>query len=247
VVKIKRKISSDKIIIAAVISSLIFVLGITLGVILTNERVSWLDEINKEQQVAYQSVQIQAYFLSSILNDNASCDVLHATLEDTIADLDYSLDKLVMYDKDSRIKKKEFDLLKRKYTLDNIKYWLMAKQAKEICEKDLVLILYFYSGNNCSICPNQGVILTYFKKKLNDKLLVFPIDIDMVDDEPMIELMLQAYKIHQYPTLIIDGAKYEGVIQKKELGSIICSDIKTGSACTGYWEEIMADLENETE
>ncbi|MCF7860799.1 hypothetical protein K9M79_01020 [Candidatus Woesearchaeota archaeon] len=245
-VRIKRKLSSDKIIVAAVISVLIFILGISLGVILTNERVNWLDEVNKEQEVAYQSVQLQAYFLSSILNNNASCSVLHATLEDTIADLDYSLDKLVEYDKDSRIKKDEFDLLKRRYTLDNIKYWLMAKQAKDICEKDLVLVLYFYSGENCSICPDQGVILTYFKKKLNDKLLVFPIDVDMADDEPMIKLIQKAYKIYQYPTLIIDGIKYEGVTQKNDLGNIICSDIESDSACTDYWMDVMSEAENET-
>ncbi len=226
-----RKISKEKYVIAGVLTILIFVLGVALGMIIDNERLQWITRVNSLQDINYQSLQFQYLYLSTLGNDNESCAVLHATLEDSIADLGYTIDKMEEFQKDSEMKDDEYDLLRRRYILDNLKYWLFARRTQEVCYRDLVPVLYFYSDDNCEICPSQGVILTYFKKKYNDRFLVFPLNADLRNDEPMVDMLMMRYGVTELPTLIINETRYEGVVERGALSSIICANFKDKSLC----------------
>lgn len=221
-----RKANFKIYLVAGIISLLIFSLGLTLGIITDNERFRWVETANREQEVEYQSLQFQSMYISSLKVDNESCAVISAAIEDVLSDYGYSLEKLQQYQKDSNMNQKDYEILQRKFVIDNLRYWLLAEKMKDICDTDSVNILYFYSSKNCDICPSQGVLLTYYKKKLNDKLLVYPIDLDLEDKEPLISLLRRQYKIYSSPTLIIEGKKYEGLKEKEDLGNIICGNYK---------------------
>ena len=223
---VKRKISKDKYILAFILTSIIFILGLTLGMLFDNLRVKWAEGENKEQEVDYLSLQFQYLYLTTLKDKNASCSVLHTSMEKSIGDLSDSLQTFMNYKEQTKINKKEYELVGRVYILDNLKYWLFAKKTKEECDLDVVNVLYFYSEANCPICPRQGIILTYFKKVFGDKLLVFPIDVDYEEQEPTITILKNQYRITRYPTLIIEDEKYEGVISNEELKKIICASFK---------------------
>ena len=91
----------------------------------------------------------------------------------------------------------------------------------------LLSILYFFSREFCKICPNQGVILSYFKEIFDEDILIFPIDADLKEDEPIISLLESVYDIVAYPTIIIDETAYRRIVPKDELGKIICELYKT--------------------
>lgn len=152
-------------------------------------------------------------------------------MEKSIKDLSESLEDFIQYKEEAKINKEDYEIVERRYILDNLRYWLLANKAKEECNLDVVSILYFYSGTNCLTCPNQGTILSYFKKLFGDNLLVFPIDMDYEDKEPMLEILRSQHKLIEYPTLIIDGRKYEGIMGNEELKKIICESFE-------YEEEI---------
>ncbi|MFH1641813.1 MAG: hypothetical protein ABIC04_02845 [Nanoarchaeota archaeon] len=222
----KRKISKDKYFIAFFLTTIIFILGLSLGMLFDNLRIKSVEIDNKVMEVNYLSLQFQYLYLTSLDDTNASCSVLRTATENAIDDLGESLQTFIRYKEESKINKDLYELVGRKYILDNLKYWLFTKKTKEKCDLDVVSILYFYSSENCPICPNQGVILTYFKKIFQDKLLVFPIDVDYEDNEPIIATLKNQYGITTYPTLIIEDEKYEGVINNKELKKIICLSYK---------------------
>ena len=67
---------------------------------------------------------------------------------------------------------------------------------------------------------------TYFKNKFGDKLLIFPIDVDYEENEPVITILEKQYKITKTPTLVIEDKKYEGIINEEELKKIICTSFK---------------------
>lgn len=224
-----RKISKDKYIIAGILTLLVFSLGLTLGIILEEQRYNRADEINQEQQANYISLQLQ-YLMLSTFESQENCPVLFTSLKTTIDDLSGSLSKIIDYEKETSINSDDYLLISRRYTLDNLRYWLLANEAKESCDLDIVTLLYFYS-DECPSCPNQGTILTYFKKLLGDSLLVFPINIDLRNEEPMVEVMMSLYNVTKYPTLIIADEKYEGVIKTEELQEIICSELQYSGVC----------------
>ena len=226
----QRTLSKDKYILAAVITFLIFALGLTLGFIINEKRYDLIEEVNMEQEAKYLSLQVQYLYLNSFRSYNNSCPVLSATLKETVQDLSDTLSEVIAYEEEEKVTDKRKDIVMRRYALDNLRYWLLAQEGKRECNLDLVTILYFYSSD-CPSCPNQGTILTYFKKQFGEKVLIFPINLDYRSQEPMIEIAMAQFDITKYPTIVIDGKKYEGVIKTEELQQIICKSLKNSEHC----------------
>ena len=226
----QRKLSKDKYILAGVITFLIFALGLTLGFIIDEKRYSLIEEVNMEQEAKYLSLQVQYLYLNSFRSYNNSCPVLSATLKETVEDLSDTLSEVIAYEEEEEVTDKRKEVVMRRYALDNLRYWLLAQEGKKECHLDLVTILYFYA-TDCPSCPNQGTILTYFKKQFGEKVLIFPINLDFRTKEPMIEIAMAQFNITKYPTIIIDNKKYEGVIKKEELEPIICKSLKESEYC----------------
>lgn len=224
---VERKVSKMHYLRVGVFTILIFFLGVALAIIFDNERLNWLLQVNREQELKYQSMQLQYLFISTQENTEGACQVLEASLEQSIAELGKTLDTLETYKKDSSINKIEYELINQRYVLDNLQYWLFVSRMKSLCKKDLVTVLYFYSSDNCPSCPDQGVILTYFKKIFQDRLLIFPINLDLQKLEPMISLLQKRYNVTSMPSIIVEDKKYFGVISKEELKNIICSSFKS--------------------
>lgn len=228
---VKREISKDKYLLAFILTSIIFVLGLSLGMLFDNFRLKWAGTENQKQEVDYLSLQFQYLYITTLESQNASCLVLKTTLEKSISDLSESLETFTSYKEQTKVNKQQYELIGRRYLLDNLKYWLFARKTKDRCDLDVVTILYFYSQKYCQECPNQGVILTYFKRLFGDKLLIFPIDVDYEESESTITILKKQYGVTSYPTVIIEDSKYEGVINNRELKKIICASFK-------YEEEI---------
>lgn len=229
--KIKRTVSSQRILIALIIATLIFCLGVALGFIIDGQRLQWTQYQSTQQKSDYESLQWQYLFLTSTTDKEQTCVLLQAALEKSIIDLGRSLDKIQSYKKDSHINQKDYELIERSYLIDNLKYWLLASKAKKECDEDYVTILYFFSEKNCQNCPDQGVILTYYKKMYEEKLLVFPVNLDLEEREASVGIVRSIYNITTLPSITVEDKKYEGVIQKDRLGKIICDNFNDKSLC----------------
>ncbi len=224
-----RKVSTKKYLIAGVITFLIFSLGLTLGMIFEEQRYNWAEDINQEQDVNYLSLQLQFLYLSA-LEEEQNCPVLLGTLQQSVDELGKSLSKILTFEKENSISQSDYKTLERRYTLDNLRYWILADQAKEQCDLDIASILYFYS-DDCASCPGQGTILTYFKKVFGEKVLIFPINVDLEDHEPMVGIATSLHDIQTLPTIIIEDEKYEGIVKKNQLQTIICNTLEDTQEC----------------
>lgn len=225
-----RKISTDKYIVAGIITILIFGLGLTLGIILDDYRYKVVEEVNMEQEVKYLSLQAQYLYLTAF-DSYGNCPILSGALKDTVEDLSDSLSEVIASEEEKSVSDTRRNVITRRYLLDNLRYWLLAKESKERCNLDIVPILYFYSSE-CPSCPNQGTILTYFKKVFGEQVLVFPINLDFRDQETMVNIVMNQFNVTKYPTIVIDNKKYEGVVSKDQLQEIICNSLRSSTSCT---------------
>jgi len=228
---VKRKISARKYFLAAVLTFLIFSLGLSLGVILDNLRLQQVELDNKRQEVDYASMQMQYVYLNSLEEDAGNCAVLQKALEDIVARLGKSLDEFLEFKKETTLNKEQYNIAHRKYLIDNIRYWFFAKRTQDRCDLDLSTVLYFYSGKNCDDCPDQGFILTFFKNIYDERLLIFPIDTDLTEQEPLIAILSSRYNVTRFPSLVIEDEIYEGIIPKQVLGRLICSSFSDPKLC----------------
>lgn len=216
-----RTISRNTYIVAAFITLAIFLLGMFLGMVVETKRASYMSSIAEQQKLDLGSLQLQYQYIEQ-LGQEKNCPAVSATFEKYASNLASSQERLEKYQQDANIDQQEFLALKQEYTQSELSFWLLAKQTKQTCSRDVASILYFYSNNeNCGQCSNQAFILSYLKQVFKDKLLVFSIDASL-DIEPMVSILKNTYNITNYPTLIIENKKFEGLTSKEDIVKEIC-------------------------
>ncbi len=227
-----RNLSKDKYIIAGAITLGIFLLGLFLGLAIEGKRVNYIESVSRKQNLDFSSLQLQYAFIDQ-LSQEKNCLAVQKTFEQNINNLESTRIRLENFDRDAKLNKDEFDLLKNEYMLAQIRYWLLAQRTKKLCGNDIVNILYFYSDQKeCPDCDKQAFVLTYLKKKFKDKLLVFSFD-SKFESEPMIPLLKKTYNITTFPTIVIEGNPKYGLTDKNTILNVVC----------GYYKEKIENCE----
>ncbi|MEK6847052.1 MAG: hypothetical protein AABY16_02705, partial [Nanoarchaeota archaeon] len=225
---VRTPLKKSRYVFALILTILVFSLGVLIGNALTNSRVGFTGALVEEQRLEYDSLQLQYLYLSEFLKED-NCPAAMFALDQNLRNLEIVRIKLENYlEKDDQSGLKS---VKREYTLSELRYWLLSRQAKKICGRDnVVSILYFYSSRGCELCENQGAILTSLKNEFGSNLLIFSIDALFID-EPMISILMDSFEIWETPALVINDELIGGFIKKEELKEIICSKINN-NACT---------------
>ncbi len=213
----KKQLNSGTIISAVIISAILFISGIYVGYSINREKLSSIETTMKKITSDVQNFQLEFLFLD-ILGENATCPLLSGTLSE-INQESYDIGtRLSSYGKEGEIQDyNEYLSTKREYSRLLIGYWLLANKLKKSCRLEANTVVYFYS-KECEKCDDQGFILTYFKKDLGEKLMVFTLDGEL--DEPSIQVLKRNYNITSYPHLIVNGESYSGFLSKSELENL---------------------------
>ena len=232
-----RKYSKTRYLLTLLITCLIFVFGLMLGLVIEGARTSYLEEFSIRQALDYKSLQLQYQFIDQ-LGQEKNCDAISKTFDHAVESLENARTRLEDYDKDVTINKGDFDALKREYTLAQLRYWLLAKKTKTLCNMELSTILYFYSTKEkCPECEQQAFILTYLKKRFKDRLMNFAFDGEY-EQEPMITILKDSYEIDQFPTIVIEDKKFGGLTDKDIILVEICKNYDpTLEDCLSYLPE----------
>jgi hypothetical protein len=213
--------SRERYVAAAIITTIIFALGFTLGLVGDNLRADYVQNQLVEQKIDRESSQMQYNYISS-LEAQQFCPAIIKNFNDNLATLDDTRFRLQTYIRDNTLGQKSFDLLKREYTLEQIRYWFLSKKAQETCNKGFTRVLYVYAGEDeCDDCEDQQTVLLYFKQLLEQDLLIFSIDSAFVQ-EPMIELLMSSYNVTEFPTIVVNEQAYSGYQDRDEFQTALC-------------------------
>lgn len=204
-------------------------IGLFIGLYFNQERIDYINDVTTSQNLNYESMQLQ-YAYIDFIGSEKSCVLLSKTLESDLLSLEDLRIKIEKYSRDFNLDDEEYIQLKRKYTLAELKYWLLAKKAKEICGEDVVSLIYFYSPEDCDDCRAQSYILTSLKESFGGKLLIFSID-ESFEEESMVGILKEIYDVSKYPALIIEDKAFEGLVEKEDLKKLICFELKESELC----------------
>lgn len=218
-----RRINKRFYLLAGVITTVIFLLGVSLGILIEGERVDYVEGKRSDERVDYESLQVQYLYLSylSTSKRNDSCEAFTATLNRYIKRTDDTRIKLEDYIEKGNVYTEEFKRLKREYIQSQMNFWILSKKAQDMCNTDYVTAIYFHS-TDCPDCKNQGYVLDYLKKMFDEKLLVFAFDANFTE-EPMIDLLMSTYKVTKTPTVVVEEKVYDGFVDKDSLMKEICA------------------------
>lgn len=243
--KEKRSISKDKYIIAGIATTVIFVLGVLLGLVIENERTRYIEDKYTEQELDFRSSQLQYEYLN-LLEKKENCPAIYETLNANVDDLEKTRIRLETYSDDATLSKNDFEILEREYFLAEVRYWLLATKAKEICAHDVVTILSFYSDKEeCPQCDEQSFVLSYMKKILGERLLIFSFNVK-TSDEPIIEILKTSYNVTAYPSIVINDNLYAGLYDVEILLPEICAKYQEMPEACQEWVS-KGTISNETE
>lgn len=211
-----RKMDTERYLIAALITLGIFLLGLMLGFLVESKRVEYIQYQTKIKSLDFSSLQLQYTYIDQ-MSQEQNCPAVLEAFDQSMQSLEKTRLELENYNENAQLNKNNFDLLLREYTLAQLRFWLFAKQAKNVCDSETTSILYFFSSQEeCSQCDAQAFILTYLKKKFGEELLIFSLDARK-EEEPLVRILKKSYNITTYPTLIIGNKKFEGLISKAEI------------------------------
>ncbi len=206
-------------VIIAVALTVVLMSGIFFfGIMLSDEKVSGIEDEIRSFEVERRSQEISRQVAQEL--PEKSCEALELAVEQTISDTQELADEVVMYEENRKIEDEEFELLKKEYTNVLLEYWLLTEQIEEMCGSDKIKLLYFYSEEQeCPACEDQGTIISHYREKYDETLLVFPMDTTL--DMRPINIMEETYDMGTYPVIKINGDVYEGYMDKEELGEVL--------------------------
>jgi cell division protein FtsB len=199
-----------RLVVAAFIAVVLFILGFMLGSQVVQSKISQLQDTQNAIQVDTLSLEIESQLQSENPCSSANLEALGHRLEQ----LGPKLDFLEGQARDNT----ELASLKKYYSLLEIKHWLAIKGLNKNCNKNFAPILYFYSNNGCNKCSVQGSVLLTEKEK-NPRLMIYSFDVDL--DLSAIKILKTEYNINSVPAVVIFDKKYEGLQDANELGAIL--------------------------
>ena len=190
----------------------LIVFFITVGIFLSAMYIS--NFFNNKKIVELKNIQdkISINLLSSetqfALAEELSCKDVNNSF--TSAELSELADKIAYSEKNIG-NSDDILNLKKIYSISEIKDYLLMKKISARCGLKNVFILYFYTTKeNCSECIKQGLVLDAIRAKY-PQVRVYSFDYNLIDLSA-IKAMVSIYKIKdtELPAVVINGKVYSG-------------------------------------
>ena len=192
------------------ITCCIFAVGWYLSSYVNNKKINQIKDIQNKIAIDILSSETQFSLLEELSCQDLNNSILSKEIS-TIADK-------ISYSEQSVGDKEEVELLKKQYTILQVKDFLLSKRIAERCKQKINTIFYFYGSRDaCADCVKQSYVLDALREKYST-LRVYSFDYNL--DLSTIKALTSIYKIENtLPALVING--------KTTLGFKTVEDVET--------------------
>lgn len=190
----------------------IFATGWYLSSYVNNKKINEIKDI--QNKIAIDILSSETQF--SLLEELSCQDVDRSILSQEIATL---ADK-ISYSEKNVGDNEEVELLKKQYSILQVKDFLLSKKIAERCKQKIATIFYFYGNqDSCSDCVKQSYVLDAIREKY-PTLRLYSFDYNL--DLSTIKALKSIYKITDaLPGLVIDGKTVNGFKTVSEIESLL--------------------------
>lgn len=207
-----KKLDTHLFITIFLLSSLIFIAGIFLGSKITEQKTEVLTDSYERLTIDTLSLGVQNLLLQEKL---CQAEAIPSFTEE----LYQFSDRVAFLENNFGWDDPRVMAAKEKFSLLQIRHWLIMKKSSERCGDNRTFMLYFYSNRgDCDRCKQQGTVLTSLRRDREDTL-VYYFDIHM--DNPAMNTVKELYNVTAAPTLVINEETYKGFHDKNSVEKII--------------------------
>jgi len=207
----ERRISLALYVIAFIVAAAVFSIGVFVGKTIDDAVVN--DISGDVSSLSQRLTTTQLFWL--LEEDNPDfCSVYVSELQEVDEQREYLGQLLTVLEEKKQIYAPE---TKKEYFLLEAQSYLMAKKLSGLCmDGEDVLVLYFYSNENCELCTEQGTaILMARDESENSEIRIYSFDGDL--GSPVVDAFKAQYNITEYPSVVINENVHSGFISKEEL------------------------------
>ncbi len=200
-----------------VLTILIFALGVLLNYGLDFIRIGAIADVMSQHELNTAAYLAEQDFTDTFGGNR--CEAMNARIALLKEEIKTVGADLGSYSAFSFFKKKDYDYLKRKYFLLEMRFLSLIQQLNKECNRPYIPIIYFYKIDD-DVSERQGFILADLSKAYEQQVVVLTIDKDY-KDEPLVQLLAARYNVTTAPTIIVDNEKKEGLVYAGKLNSTI--------------------------
>lgn len=208
-----KKLNLGRHFVVLLATAIIFAGGFYLSNIVVEKKISNIAKLQQGLSIDILSLETQFSILSQ-----APCKNLNeSTLTKELFDISQKLESVGnTLGKDNP----DFLMLKKYYSILEIKHWLLLKKVAKDCKTNVVSIVYFYGDKkNCSSCEDQGYILTTLREKY-PFLRVYSFDYNLA--LAPLDTIKSIYRLKpDLPIVVVNDDEFYGLKSKEELEEIL--------------------------
>lgn len=190
-----------------ILTILIFVSGIVLNHFFDEARLGLINDVLRAHEIDSDAYQVEQLFTQ--MYGGNQCEVMSARIGDLKKEIRKVGEDLGSYSRFSFFRKHDYDYLKRRYFLLELRFLALIERLNKECSKPYLPVVFFYEIDD-DASERQGFILEDLSEEYDSQVVVLSLDKDY-KDEPLVGLLAKSYNVTFAPTMIIDGERFEGL------------------------------------
>ncbi len=210
----------------------VFLIGIFLSYALDYLRVNEVNDVISEYELGKEAYLLEQNFFDSLGGD--TCSIMQRRISQLKAEIQDVGMELAKYSSKTLFKGFDFDLMKHKYALLQLRFLATIEDTNRLCGKQYIPIIHFFDDKDTLTSERQAYILTEINEEFPKEVVTISLDFNY-DKEPLIKAMALKYNVTKVPTIIIDSQKYERVLYTGEIRTIV-KDILATINTDPYYE-----------
>lgn len=188
----------------------VFIAGILFGRASSSKKINDINKFIKENELNTESYLIEQQLIGVL--DTENCDLAGTRLESLFNQLASIGQTLVTENIKDKLGEDNYNFLKRKYHLLQIRTYALFKKLSDNCNINAPVILYYYSQDDEG-SKQQGMILDELVK--NHDFSIFAVEFNYSAELKFLE---SYYDVKTTPTIIVDyDHKFEGLTEYKDI------------------------------
>ncbi len=196
---------------------LIFAVGILLNHTFDFFRISIIEEVMQAHEIDSEAYRVEKLFTEEFGGE--ACEIIVARIADLKKEIRKVGEDLGSYSRYSFFRRKDYDYLKRKYFLLELRFLALIQKINKECDKPYLPIIFFYEIDQDE-SERQGFILQDLSQTYEQQIVILSLDKDY-EDEPLVKLLANNYNVTQAPSLIIEGQTYTGLVYTGMLNTTV--------------------------
>ena len=194
-----------KYVITFLITGGIFLVAFFLSDNINNKKIEVIKDTRDKIAIDILSTETRFALLSASSCSNSMQDNdFEASLTEELNNL---AQKLKFIESQLGVDDEQVLIVKRQYTILQIKDYLLVQEFSKRCNQHVPTILYFHE-NDCADCRKQSIVLDKIHE-LFPQVRVYWLDRGL--DDPTMRTLVSMFKITQVPSLVFEEKKYDGL------------------------------------